>query len=65
MTKLQAARKSRGWTQMQLAYRAKMAQADVSAIENGRKPWPAHAERLGKLLGLRPEELTEDAEAVA
>ena len=61
MTKLEAARKARGWSQTTLAYRAKMVQADVSAIEHGRKPWPAHAERLGKVLGLRPEELVEDA----
>lgn len=62
ITKAQRARDAKGWSQTKLAYIARMAQSDISAIENGwRKPYPAQAKRLAKALGLRPDELTEDA----
>lgn len=49
---------------MVLAYRAKMAQGDISAIETGRmKPWPEHAKRLAKLLGVAADELAEEQPA--
>jgi ribosome-binding protein aMBF1 (putative translation factor) len=61
MTKLEAVRKRREWSQTKLAYMAGMAQSDISAIENGwRKPYPAQAKRLATLLGLQPDELTQD-----
>jgi ribosome-binding protein aMBF1 (putative translation factor) len=60
MTKLKQARLARAWSQMDLAFRAEMAQSDISAIENGwRKPYPAQAKRLGKLLKLDPGELVD------
>jgi|WetSurMetagenome_2_1015567.scaffolds.fasta_scaffold86254_2 ribosome-binding protein aMBF1 (putative translation factor) len=60
MTKLQQTRDAKGWSQTKLAYMAKVAQSDISAIENGwRKPYPGQAKRIAKLLGLKPEELTQ------
>jgi ribosome-binding protein aMBF1 (putative translation factor) len=63
MTKMQQARDAKKWSQTKIAYMAGMAQSDVSAMENGwRKPYPGQAKRLAKLLGLKPEELTEPAD---
>ena len=59
MIRMRAERKARNLTQAELALRARMSQSDVSAIENGRKPWPNQAKRLARVLKLRPEELTE------
>jgi ribosome-binding protein aMBF1 (putative translation factor) len=42
--------------------------ADVSRIETGRlTPYPSQAQKLGRVLGLKPEELqeTEDAELLS
>jgi ribosome-binding protein aMBF1 (putative translation factor) len=62
MTNLEAARRGRKWSQTTLAYMAKLAQSDISAIENGwRKPYPAQAKRLAKLLNIKADELTADA----
>ena len=64
MTKLEAARTARGWTQTKLAWKARMTQSDISALEHGRiSLWPAHAKRLAKVLGLDPAELMQDADA--
>jgi transcriptional regulator with XRE-family HTH domain len=56
-TVLRAARKARGWSQSKLAARARMTQSDVSAIENGRKPYPAHAKRLAEVFKMEVDEL--------
>lgn len=62
MTKAEAARAAKKWSQTKLAYMAGMAQSDISAIENGwRKPYPSQAKRLAKLLGVKADELTQDA----
>jgi DNA-binding XRE family transcriptional regulator len=62
MTKMQQVRDAREWSQMKLAHMAGVAQSDISAMENGwRKPYPTQAKRLAKLLGLTPDELTQDA----
>ena len=64
MTKLEARRHERQWNQTTLAYMARTTQSDISAFENGwRKPYPAQAKRLAEVLGLTPDELTEDAGA--
>lgn len=61
-SKLKAARLKRGWSQTTLAYLAHVTVADVSRIETLRmKPYPKHAERLGLVLGLRPDELQQPA----
>ena len=62
MTNLETARRARKWTQAQLGKRARVPQPMVSAIENGRmQPWPGHAARLAKALGIAVDELTQDA----
>ena len=61
MTKLEVARRTRGWTQSKLGWKARMTQSDISAIERGRKPYPAHAERLAKVLEMPVSELTQEA----
>ena len=62
MTKIKHERLNRGWNQQTLGFRAKVAASDVSRIENCRMiPSPSQAERLAKVLGLRPDELQEPA----
>lgn len=64
MTKLQAARLARGWTQTELAGKVGFAQGVVSLMERGwLVPRPDQAKRLAKALGLKAEELTEEVEA--
>ena len=61
--RIKEARIRRGLTQMELAYLAKVDVAEVSRIETGRmNPYPTHAKRLGKFLGITPEELTQEVE---
>jgi len=64
MLRIKHERLKRGWTQMQLAFFAKVNVSDVSRIESGRMsdPYPGHAERLGGVLGMAPEELTREVE---
>jgi ribosome-binding protein aMBF1 (putative translation factor) len=57
--KIRAARKARGWSQMELAVRAGMTQPDLSAIEHGKRAFPAYLQRIARVLKLKPEELTE------
>ena len=63
MTKLEAERRRRGLSQTQLAAKArKLSASDISRMERlWQKPYPAQAERIARVLGLRPEELTEPA----
>ncbi|MCH7708704.1 MAG: helix-turn-helix transcriptional regulator [Myxococcales bacterium] len=61
--RIKSERLSRGWTQTELAYFARMSSADVSRIESGRMvPYPGHAQRLARVLGLDPSELLEEVE---
>jgi transcriptional regulator with XRE-family HTH domain len=64
MTKLKAERLKHGWSQLELAYRARVAIAEISRIECGRvsHPYPNHAQRLANVLGMQPHELTEEME---
>ena len=62
--RVKAERLNRGWTQTELAYFARMSSADVSRIESGRMvPYPGHAQRLARVLGLDPSELLEEINA--
>lgn len=61
MTRMQAVRTRRQWTQTYLAELAGVAQSDISAIERGwRKPYPRQAKRLAMVLGVKASELTQD-----
>jgi transcriptional regulator with XRE-family HTH domain len=61
--KAKAERRKRGWSQQLEGVYANVSAADVSRIETGRMvPYPGQAERLARVLGLRPEELQEPAE---
>jgi len=62
MTKLKSERMRRGWSQQTLGFHAGVAASDVSRIENRRLiPYPCQAERLAKVLDLRPDELQQPA----
>ncbi|MBX3467353.1 MAG: helix-turn-helix domain-containing protein [Planctomycetes bacterium] len=65
--RVQAARTARGWTQAELARRAGVSRAEVSAIETGRSASPSTgaALALGAALGLAVEELFVPAGAPA
>lgn len=55
-----AARRARGWTQTDLAYRADISHKHVANIEHGRcVPSQATARRIEKALAMEPGTLTE------
>ncbi len=63
--RVKAERLNRGWTRTELAYFARMSSADVSRIESGRMvPYPGHAQRLARVLGLEPFQLLEKVKTV-
>ena len=63
LLRIKAERLRRNWSQTDLAYFARMSASDVSRIETGRQiPYPGHAERLGRILGLDPTKLVEKVE---
>jgi ribosome-binding protein aMBF1 (putative translation factor) len=54
-------RRRRGWTQTQLAAKARLSASDVSRIETGRmRPYNVQAERLARALNLRVESLLDE-----
>jgi ribosome-binding protein aMBF1 (putative translation factor) len=58
MTRLKYERLRRGWSQIVLAYKAKVANTDVSRWERGMGiPYPSQAQRLEKVLGVDRSEL--------
>jgi len=64
--KIQAERLRRGWTQVDLGYRARVQPADISRFERGQaRPYPKQAVRLARVLKLSIDELLQPAEAVA
>ena len=68
MRRMKQERLHRGWSQVTLAYKAKVAIADVSRIETGRgQPYPDQAKRLARALGIDPatllDEVTEAGQA--
>jgi transcriptional regulator with XRE-family HTH domain len=61
LLKIRAERHRRGLRLMDLAYMANVPMSELSRIELGNaKPYRAYAERLSKVLGLRPEELQDE-----
>lgn len=63
MLRLQAERQKRGMTQTELAYLARLTQAEVSRIERGyARPYPSQALRLSRVLGCKPDQLLEEAD---
>jgi len=65
-TKLEESRRARGWSQQVLGFHASVSASDVSKFETGRmRPYPGQADRLAKILGLKPDELQSSAEQEA
>ena len=61
-TILKSEREKRGWTQQQLGVLARVGASDVQRIETRRMiPYPTQAEKLAKVLGVRPDELQGEA----
>ena len=62
MTRLQHERRRRGWTQLDLAYHARVQPSEISKIENGRlRPYPAQLTRLARALGvIEPDTLLKE-----
>jgi transcriptional regulator with XRE-family HTH domain len=59
---VKAAREAKGWSQEELADRARMHRTYVSGIERGiRNPTITVLERVGKALGIAPGNLLNDA----
>ena len=60
--KIKAERLKRKWSQTTLGYHAKLSASEVSRIESGRtRPYPGQAARLGRALGIPPDQLLEPA----
>ncbi len=57
MEKLKTLRKQKGLSQIELARRARVNQAQISAWENGTVPTLHSLGRLAKALGVKPGEL--------
>ena len=59
--RVKAAREAKGWTQTQLAVKAEVRQATISAIETGKSKGVDFdvLERLARSLGVEPGELLE------
>ena len=61
MIRLKAERLRRGWTQIDLAYHARVQPAEISRFETGNaRPYPRQAQRLAATLGLDPGELLQE-----
>ena len=61
MTRMKAERLRRGWSQQKLAVEAGVGYADICRAERGLfRLYPSQAERIAKVLGLRPDELLEE-----
>jgi transcriptional regulator with XRE-family HTH domain len=63
MTKLEAIRRERGWSQTRLAAAAgRLSAGDISRFERGYgRPYPAQAQRLAEVLGIGADELLDRA----
>jgi len=57
--RLRRLRAAKGWTQVELAKKARVTQALISQLEAGTKPTPSvvHILRIAKALGVTVEEL--------
>jgi transcriptional regulator with XRE-family HTH domain len=68
MLRMKAERIRRGWSQLELAFRARIQPSEISRVERGLAvPYPAQAKRLARALRMRADQLTEpvDPQAVA
>jgi ribosome-binding protein aMBF1 (putative translation factor) len=66
MVKMRAERQRRGWNQTVLAFRAKVALADVSKFETRRAtPYPGQRKRLARALNLDPETLLDEVTEIS
>ncbi len=62
--RIRAERQRQGLRQIDLAYKANVPLSELSRIETGQsRPYPSYAERLATVLGLTPDELTQEVEA--
>ena len=63
MTKMKAARLSRGLSLQEVGYRARVQAPHLSQIERRLlQPYPPQAKRLARVLGLEVDELLQEAE---
>ncbi len=60
--RLKELREARGWTQAQLAARAKVERSTIQNVESGRVQRPNTLPHIADALGVTVEELTGDAE---
>lgn len=60
--RIAAARKRRGWTQLQLSYEANVSPSTVQRWESGRLPPVRELMRLADVLGVQAEEFIEPSE---
>ena len=64
INKLRQERVRRGWSQQTLGFHAGVGASEISRFEHGRAiPYQGQAERLAKVLHLRPDELQEPADS--
>lgn len=58
MLRVKAERLRRGWSQLDVAYRARLQPSELSRIERGLAvPYPGQAERLSRVFGLPADAL--------
>jgi transcriptional regulator with XRE-family HTH domain len=63
LLRIRLERKNQGLRQLDLAYKANVPLSELSRIETGNtQPYPAYAQRLAAVLGLQPEELTQEVQ---
>jgi transcriptional regulator with XRE-family HTH domain len=60
MLRVKHERLQRGWSQLEVAYRARVQPSELSRIERGLAvPYARQAQRLAEVFGLAPAQLTE------
>lgn len=65
MLRVKAERLRRGWSQLDVAYRARVQPSELSRIERGLViPYPRQAERLSKVFGLPADTLQQPETAI-
>jgi transcriptional regulator with XRE-family HTH domain len=63
MVRLKRERLKRGWSLQTLGFHAGIQGAEISKMERGiLVPYPTQRERLARQLGVRPEELMQEAD---
>ena len=65
MLRMKAERLRRGWSQLDVAFRARIQPSELSRLERGlATPYPGQAERLAQLFELSPQELVQSVRLV-